>query len=174
MEKKLRECVDWKNLREREKRLFDCVNCVNLPCFLRKHVNLPFHPNWCKFPWFFNISPTFSEHFPENRVCVNFEKKLRECVNFENFLRECGNFGSAGGGLLNTNPHAKLHFLKLSRSLEKPVKVFRPYFTPWTIFTPIFQILNFFFIFCIVNNLSTIVENFKEKYSHAQKLLPKM
>ena len=81
MGKKSRECVNWKNLREREKRLFDCVNCVNLPCFLREHVNFPFHPNLCKFPRFFNISPTFSKDFPENRVCVNAWIEKIFCVN---------------------------------------------------------------------------------------------
>ena len=49
-----------------------------------------------EFSLFTQICANFPD-FPKNRVCVNFEKNLRECVNFENFLRECVNFGSAGG-----------------------------------------------------------------------------
>ena len=36
-------------------------------------------------------------YFPKNRVCVNFEKNLRDCVNCEKFLRECVNLESTGG-----------------------------------------------------------------------------
>ena len=55
----------------------------------------------------FEYFPDFSENFPDfpkNRVCVNFEKNLRECVNCEKILRECVNFGSAGGPLKRMFP----------------------------------------------------------------------
>ena len=73
---------------------------MNLPSFLREPVNFPFSPKFVQVSPIFDNFPDFSENFPDflkNRVCVNFEKNLRECVNFENFLRECVNFGSAGG-----------------------------------------------------------------------------
>ena len=102
IEKKLRECVNWKDLRERENPFFYCVNAWICPAFCVNAWIFPLHPFLCKFPRFLTIFPIFSENFPDfpkNRVCVNFEKNLRECVNFENFLRECVNFGSAGGPL---------------------------------------------------------------------------
>ena len=92
MEKKLHECVNWKNLRERENQLLDCKNAWICPIFA-----------WiCEFSLSprSNISPIFPKifpDFPKNRVCVNFQKNFRECVNCEKELRECVNFGSAGG-----------------------------------------------------------------------------
>ena len=101
LKKKLRECLNWKNLRERENPLIDCVNAWMRESALFFCVDTWIFP----FPQFSNIFPNFQifspifKYFPDfsEKVRMNFQKNLRECVNCEKNLLKAWNWGPLRG-----------------------------------------------------------------------------
>ena len=86
--KKLRECVNWKDLRERENPFFYCVNAWICPVFCVNVWIFPFHPDFpANFPdfWqffrFFPISQNIGFTWISIKTCVNAWISRKTCVN---------------------------------------------------------------------------------------------